>query len=552
MALNLTVKKKLLAFSFLALTFVVGVAGGGYWGNRELSNSLAHITTNFSGLRNHLEADMMHDAVRGDVISALYASKNGNTTQYQEAANDLKEHAAELRRHLESNAALPLPDDIKKALDQVKPSLENYIGSANGVVAVALKDHATADSQLPAFAASFEKLEKEMVTVSDLMEKNTQQSQQEGEDAAQHSHNLLICVTLFSFIALLIVSYLLTQGIINRLEQFKKYIKEIAGQGDLTQRIPQTGNDEVTSIVITFNDFIVRLHETMRRFKVAAQSMVESSANLSAQASLAKTNATAQSDRILQTSSAMEEMSASIRSVASSSQTATETATQTRSVAQTGREAMMKSYEMTQQMTGTVQASAAQIDELSKVVKKIGAIAGVIKGIADQTNLLALNAAIEAARAGEQGSGFAVVADEVRTLAARTAASTTDITQMIALIEGATCASVESMGCVAREVATSLEYAHKTQETLEHIVGAAGKVTEQSQDIATATQEQSSAVQSAAHNMEEIAATMEQNMHAFQTVDNTADSLKENAQTLFQLIKQFKVDAERKYSANRS
>lgn len=551
MALNLTIKQKLLAFSLFSLTFVVGVASSGYWGNRELTGSLSQITTNFSGIRNHLEADMMHDAIRADVISALYASKNGNKTQYQEAENNLKGHSAELRGYLEANAALPLPADIEKAIEQVKPALESYIVSADSVVTVALKDHATAEAQFPAFIASFEKLEKEMATLSDLMEKNTQQSQQAGEDAARKSHSFLIAATLFSFVALLIVAYLLTHDITNRLEKFKKYIKEIAGQGDLTQRVPHTGNDEITSIVVTFNDFIDRLHETMQRFKAAAQSMVESSENLSEQTSLAKTNAASQSDRVLQTSAAMEEMSASILSVASSSQTATETATQTRSVAQTGREAMMKSYEVTQHMASTVKGSAAQIDELSKVVKEIGAITSVIKGIADQTNLLALNAAIEAARAGEQGRGFAVVADEVRTLAARTAASTTDITQMISLIESATRASVESMVCVAKEVATGLEYAHKTQETLEHIVSAAGKVTEQSLGIATATQEQSSAVQSAARNMEEVATTMEQNMRTFQAVDNTADSLKENAQILFQLIEQFKVDAERNYAAKR-
>ena len=69
--------------------------------------------------------------------------------------------------------------------------------------------------------------------------------------------------------------------------------------------------------------------------------------------------------------------------------------------------------------------------ELKENAQGITDIVSIVSAISTQTNLLALNASIEAARAGEAGKGFAVVADEVRKLSEETNTAVTRIRESL-------------------------------------------------------------------------------------------------------------------------
>ena len=114
----------------------------------------------------------------------------------------------------------------------------------------------------------------------------------------------------------------------------------------------------------------------------------------------------------------------------------------------------------------TVRAS----DETSKIIK-------TIDEIAFQTNLLALNAAVEAARAGEAGAGFAVVADEVRNLAMRAAEAAKNTSE---LIEGSN-----------RRIKDASTLSEQVIEAIGENARIAQKVTQLTEEIAAASQEQS-------------------------------------------------------------
>src|SRR3546814_19527610 len=71
--LNLTLRHKLTGFAVILIVIIAAMGTVGYTVAQSLSGVLAQSTTTALALRNHLEADMMHDALRGDVLSDLHA-----------------------------------------------------------------------------------------------------------------------------------------------------------------------------------------------------------------------------------------------------------------------------------------------------------------------------------------------------------------------------------------------------------------------------------------------------------------------------------------------
>ncbi|MGH6805624.1 MAG: methyl-accepting chemotaxis protein, partial [Ensifer adhaerens] len=69
-----------------------GAAGIGIWSATVLTENSGEVTRSAQILRNHMQADMMHDALRADVLSAVLAQNPASGISFDDVKADLAEH----------------------------------------------------------------------------------------------------------------------------------------------------------------------------------------------------------------------------------------------------------------------------------------------------------------------------------------------------------------------------------------------------------------------------------------------------------------------------
>ena len=327
---------------------------------------------------------------------------------------------------------------------------------------------------------------------------------QATEQATTQTQISLTIASLVAIVALLI-AYFGPKIIVNAIEDITSRINDIVdGDGNLTQRIPITRQDEIGELAHAFNLFVEQLQQMVisiiGQTKDVSQT-VESLATKSA----TTINISHEQEQFVDTIvTAVNEMSAAVREVASNAlHTATEI-TKVNDQTVEGKNILAQSVNHIQQLSESVKNAVTVIEKLSVNSANIASVLDVIRSIAEQTNLLALNAAIEAARAGEQGRGFAVVADEVRTLASRTETSTQDIQRMIEELQRGVNDAVKSIESGANLTTSTVTLASQTQDALDEILNSTSKVSEMSTQTATATEEQTHVTEEINRNLTEL------------------------------------------------
>jgi methyl-accepting chemotaxis protein len=434
---GLTIVGRLVAMTLAGLISVGLVVAFAVWSSSRQSASDRGIARTSDGMSHQWNADMMHDALRADVMSALYARTPADRQTL--AVDEVTDHASELLTNYDA-AAAEAPAALRDDYARIRPPLVRYAQSATGMVATPQA------AGLPAYLSLYHQLETDLSELDDAMMAAVDAASARGTRTSHTSDWIILLAGVLGALITVLVGVRTLRAIRGPLQDMLAGLRAAAGR-DLTVEVPVARRDELGAMALALNGALGSIRATVAATAAGMGTLAEASGDL-------RTLAGRLDDSAEQTSTQARTAGASARNV---SATVHDMTTATGQLAGSIREIAQQTTSATT-TTHAANESASQtagaVNRLSEASREVGDIVQLITNIAEQTNLLALNATIEAARAGEMGKGFAVVATEVKDLAQETAQATSDITAKISGIQEMTADTADAIARITEIITT--------------------------------------------------------------------------------------------------
>ena len=513
-----SIRTRMLGAIAMVLMLLVGVGGAGLYGLARVSSlgeqfvsgthadsvTLGEVRESMADVR-RLEKDMVISYESPEQITQLIMQWHKTIATVRKQTKLLAERGT---------------GTVAAAATLIDQNLARYSAKAmpvlNQIMAGGYPTATAADQKLSDAKAAVTEAEKQVKALQAHFEQEAQASAAARAAATQQARLLFAAAVLAAIVLVVPLTLANMASICRPMDRARAFAGRIA-TGDLSSQIDTSGKDESAELMRSLAAMQGSLHVIVGQLRASTDSITTASAEI-ASGNLDLSQRTEQTaSNLQQAASSMEQLTGTVKQSADSARQANQLASSAAEVAARG---------------GVVVSQVVStMDDINASSKKIADIIGVIDGIAFQTNILALNAAVEAARAGEQGRGFAVVAGEVRNLAQRSAQAAKEIKGLIG-------ASVEKVESGSKLVADA-------GKTMQEIVGSVQRVTDIIGEISAAASEQSDGIGQVNTSVVQLDQMTQQNAALVEESAAAAESLKDQANKLAQVVGTFKLDEHR-------
>jgi len=506
-------RNQVLGLGLVGVLMTAGVGGRGLMTAIQMSDAFESAINVSLVLSKSQEADMMHDAIRGDVLHTLLAAHKQESAAIAEATQSLHEHSQNLNANLFSMLALPLTEDVRALTVRALPLVDAYVASALRVQQLARIDFNAAEKEAQSFHKHFSALEVALDAQSDAIATNVQNFSFEVRELASRA-KLVVGAGLIVAASMLIILSLWLSGLLSvPLELAVVMAKRIA-DGNLSTNLTPIGNDETKLMMTELARMNAKIAEVVGQVQQGSKSLSLSSTEIAEANYDLSTRTEIQASELEVTVASMNQLNSAVKGNADNAIKATQQAIAASIVAKDAGNVVLEVVKT--------------MKEINISSHKIYDITSLIDGIAFRTNILALNAAVEAARAGEQGRGFAVVASEVRSLAGRSAEAAREIKTLIH-------SSME-------RVDQGAVLADKAGATMGNVVSSIQVVSELMGEFSVASAGQSTSAKQIDEAIEQLERMTQQNSALVEQMAASAESLKVQANVLVNAISVFDLE----------
>ncbi|MEC6908718.1 methyl-accepting chemotaxis protein [Photobacterium piscicola] len=517
--------------------------------HQRLNLEFIHLEDTYQSAANLLIQSASHKRSlrnRAELISSGI-SRDLKNVRRANSQTDLKILSAVLAKDIEMAtqgiARIDIASDVKARYSKNLNRVYALTLGANSMLEIMAKQHNLA-SQL----ASLNEKSNQQVTATqqaltsymEYAQANAKASQQAADEAANQATLSIVIAALILAVIASVIAVTTAKSIHTPLVRINSVLKKMT-DGDMTQRTNYRSRCEFGALSRSIDQLSVSMADILAQIHVGSAHLVSEAAKTATTSEKAMNRVEDQKSRTDQVAAAISELEVSAKEISRSSEQTVAEVDEVNQAAQQGRELVLTSRTITEQLAVEMTEAVAITQKLSEFSNNIGSILGVIRSIAEQTNLLALNAAIEAARAGEQGRGFAVVADEVRALANRTQQSTEEIQRMITNLQQNALQVSQVMTRSQIQTEQCVEQARSTDVALQTIVDRMHLILDMAIQVAHATEEQISVSQDVSEHINGIAAVAYNAENEARESAQSSEALSQLAAQQRQLIERFKV-----------